>query len=94
MRRLEIIRVRNSGTPRRQLMDEVRRSSAGLAHRVEVRLYRHAGLVTDLGVHLHLDAQATDPAVAELGARLAAALSEHGMVEHTVWLEEQAAEGS
>jgi hypothetical protein len=94
VRRLEIIRVRHSGTPRRELLDQVRRSAAELAHGVEVRLYRHAGLATDLGVHVCLDVEATDPEVTELGARLAAALREHGMVEHTVWVEEQPVKGS
>jgi hypothetical protein len=92
VRRLEIIHVRHSGTPRQELMDEIRSSAAQLAHLAEVRLYRHAVLTTDLGVHIHLDAEASDPRITELGIRLADALREHGMVEHTVWLEDRAGE--
>jgi hypothetical protein len=90
MRRLEIIQIRHGGTAPAELMDEVRRTAKQVAHLAEVRLYRHSVWITDHCVHLHLDTDPNDPQVSEFGMRVAEALREHGMVEHTVWLEEWA----
>jgi hypothetical protein len=90
MRRLEIIHVRHGGTAPAELMDELRRTAKQVADLAEVRLYRHAVWTTDHCVHLRLDTDTNAPQFSELGMRIAEALREHGMVEHTVWLEDWA----
>lgn len=88
MRRLETIHIRHGGTAPAELMEEVRRTAKRVAHLAEVRLYRHAIWSTDHCVHLHVNTNTNDPQCSEFGLRLAEALREYGMVEHTVWLEE------
>lgn len=52
-----------------------------------VRVYRHSRIETDLLVHLHREALEGDDSRSELGSRLASVLREHGLVEHSVWME-------
>jgi hypothetical protein len=70
------------------LIKEIRDS---LAHRypdTTIRLYQHAAVETDLAVHIHIAGTPANPVVTELGARFASGLREYGMVEHTVWIEQ------
>lgn len=55
---------------------------------VEIRIYRHAVLETDLGVHLPWDSEMPEPNGSALGLRLAQALKEFGLVDHSAWVEE------
>lgn len=48
------------------------------------RIFRHATLTTDLAVHVMSE---------EVGVRIAAALREYGMVDHSVWIEEEPCSG-
>ncbi len=86
-RRLEVLHVRLTRPGSAELVEEIRRSAAAQPGLLSLRCYRHASFPTDLAVHLQLDQAASDPQVTELGVRLAAALREYGMVEHTAWLE-------
>ena len=59
----------------------------------KAHIYRHARIAGDLSIHLHLG-PGEGSRLSALGTHLAGALEEHGMVEHTVWLEEpEAPEG-
>ena len=91
MTRPEIIRLRHRGKRPRAPMHDIRRAAGRIAGSAEVRICRHAVGSTDLAIHLHLSASVQDPHLTELGVRLAEALREHGMIEHTVWLEESTA---
>ena len=57
--------------------------------RQTVRLYCSANVDTDLSVHIHTETDARNQHTSDLGIRLAAALRDHGMVQHTVWLADQ-----
>jgi hypothetical protein len=48
------------------------------------RIFRHATLTTDIAVHLMSE---------EVGARIADALREYGLVNHSVWIEEEPCSG-
>ena len=83
MIRLEVIRVRWTGPV--DVLAAIREAVAGLGHRVE--LFCRMGLAADVSVHLRHDNPRGDPDLVELGAHLVAALSEVGLVEHSVWFE-------
>lgn len=92
MNKLEIVHLRLAGGCPLSLIEEVRRSTAAADPLLSVRIYRHASVASDLGVHLHLQGNEGDARPSDLGVRLAEALREHGIVEHTVWIEEQSEE--
>ncbi len=89
MKRLEIIHLRFRMVPGTDLIKDVCKSLKKQEENVIIRVYRHATVSTDLGIHLHLNAVEDDLQVKQLGLRLASALKEFGLVEHTIWVEEQ-----
>jgi hypothetical protein len=52
-----------------------------------VRVYRHSRIETDLLVHLHRDVEENSGGPSELGSRLVSLLRDHGIVEHSVWIQ-------
>ena len=87
MNRLEIIHLRLSGSTPSALVRKIHASIAAKGCRREVRIYRHTTVTTDIAVHLLSGKGGT--CASDLGLLLAEALREHGMVEHTVWIEEK-----
>ena len=87
MNRLEIIHLRLAGNPPEGLVEKIHTSIAAKGCPTEVRIYRHATVTTDIAVHLLSGKGGT--CASDLGLLLAEALREHGMVEHTVWIEEK-----
>lgn len=70
------------------LSDQVSASLRGAAERSGiVTIYRRHGLVNDLAIHIQHAGRSEAAKPTELGLRLAAALREHGLVEHTLWQE-------
>ena len=88
MKRLEIIHLRLAGNRPAALVEQIHTSIAAEECPIEARIYHHATVTTDLAIHL-LSSE-SGACASDLGLRLAAALREHGMVEHTVWIEERA----
>ena len=88
MRQLEIIQVRLTGRSQATLINDIRRSV--LADTTDnIRFYRHATVPTDLSIHIHLETHTDLRQTSDLGVRLAAAMRDYGMVQHTVWIEDQ-----
>ena len=87
MKSLEIIHLRLAGNPPMSLIEQVRSSIAAEGCSVEVKVYRDATVSTDFAIHL-LSGE-VETCASDLGLRIAAALREHGMVDHTIWLEEK-----
>jgi len=85
MKQLEIIQLRLAGNDAAGLVEDIRRSIGAESEKSSVRIYRHATVASDLGIHIHLEADGNGACNSDLGLRLASALREHGMVEHTVW---------
>ena len=85
--RLEIIHLRLTGKRPPGLVTQIQNSIGNQARSVKIRIYDHISVTTDLGVHIHFDTHLSEPRYTELGIRLASALREYGMVEHTIWLE-------
>lgn len=88
MKTLETIRLRLAGDTPETLADDVRRVVGSAPGPMEVRVYRHARIETDLVVHLHRENASGCDRASELGIRLASLLREYGMVDHTIWVDE------
>lgn len=89
MKQLDIIHLRLAGSHRENLIDTIRKSVCVESDQGTVRFYGNAKVSTDLSIHIHLKTRTQEHAHSELGTRLAAALQEFGLVEHTVWIEDK-----
>ena len=87
MKTLEIIHLRQTGEDLQGLLGLVRKSVDLEPDPIEVRIYRHTRLETDLAIHIHGETQQGADGASSLGQRLAWVLREHGMVEHSHWIE-------
>ena len=89
MKWLEIIKLRSAESDE-GLLGEFLRSVAKVSQSglVEMKTYRHAALETDLSVHLHWDSERPEQNGSALGLRLAQALKERGLTDHSIWIEE------
>ncbi len=90
MKWLEIIKLRSAGKDS-GLLEELllsidRLSQSGLA---EMKTYHHAALETDLSVHLLWESGKPEQTGSALGLRLAQGLREFGLIDHSVWIEEE-----
>jgi hypothetical protein len=86
MRVLEIIHLRAAGSSPEALGVEVFCAVRALGPGVEAfACYRKVGLDTDFAIHVRQCRAAGDAGPSELGLRLADALRDHGLVDHTVW---------
>jgi hypothetical protein len=87
MKSLEVVHLRLAGSPPDFVIEQIRTSITANKCPVQVRIYRDAAVPTDFAVHLLSGDDSM--CASELGLRIAAALREHGMVDHTVWIEEK-----
>jgi hypothetical protein len=87
MSTLEIIHLRLASVKQQSLVDIIRKLVGSELDQVEVRIYQHAKLTNDLAVHLEREAAGSDDRTSDVGIRLASLLREHGMVEHSVWVQ-------
>jgi hypothetical protein len=88
MKVLEIIHMQSGAGSIASLSDQIRESLLGADERSRiVAIYRRHGLVNDLAIHIQYIGRSKAAKQSELGLRLAAALREYGIVEHTVWTE-------
>jgi hypothetical protein len=90
MKWLEIIKLRSAGKDS-GLLEELLLSidRLGQTGLVEMKTYHHAALETDLSVHLHWESGRTEKNGSALGLRLAQALKEFGLIDHSIWIEEE-----
>jgi hypothetical protein len=88
MKWLEVIKLR-SAEESPALLEELLQSipqikQSGL---VATKTYRHADLETDLTVHLHWESEFPEKNGSAPGLRLAQALKEFGLIDHSTWIE-------
>ena len=90
MKWLEVIKLRSAGG-NLELPDELLRPLSGSNQRglVEMETFRHAVLETDASIHLHWNSEMPEINGSALGLRLAQALKELGLVDHSVWIGEK-----
>lgn len=84
---LEVIKLRSAGIGSPSLdellMSMVQSAQSKLA---EIKIYRHAFLDTDLSVHLYWNSERPEQNGSAPGLRLAQALKDFGLVDHSVWI--------
>ncbi len=90
MKWLEVIRLRSteesSGLLKKILRSISPIKQPGLAG---VKIYRHASLETDLSIHLQWHSDRPERDGSAPGLHLAHALKEFGLVDHSLWMEEE-----
>jgi hypothetical protein len=85
---LEIVHLRASIETAGSLSDLIEESLRGEGHTgLAITLYRRHGLATDVAVHIHRSEPPGTARGSDLAKRLAHALKEYGLVEHSVWEE-------
>ncbi|NIQ58913.1 MAG: hypothetical protein GWN71_37775 [Gammaproteobacteria bacterium] len=86
IRILEIIHLRLSRSGPGELAELI--GEVVRAGREEgVRVYRHTRIESDLLVQLHRHVEENAGGPSELGSRLVSLLRDHGIVEHSVWIQ-------
>ena len=92
MKWLEIIELRSADN-NRELMKSQLESLINEVNQVakhqKIKVYNHISVETDLRIHLIHDSEKAKVSVSPLGLDLASALKEHGLVNHSVWIEMQ-----
>jgi hypothetical protein len=90
MKWVEIIKLRSSGEasgPLKAFLSAIAQNTQrGL---VETRIYRHAAWKTDWSLHLQWESEKLEKNGSALGLRLSHALKDFGLVDHSVWIEEE-----
>ncbi len=90
MKWLEIIELRSMGNKRavidsqlQSLINEVKQETRQQA----IKVYSNITVATDFSIHLYHDLKEADFSGSPLGQRLASALKEFGLVNHSIWVE-------
>ena len=90
MKWLEIIELRSVGRDRevlepqlQTLMNKVEKETKKQA----IKSYRRVMIDTDFSIHLVHDSKKVENSGSPLGLRLASALREFGLVNHSIWIE-------
>jgi hypothetical protein len=99
MRCVEIITLRSPANLNTQFVDEllkgVRESDPPTdtpKHLVEIRIYHHSVVETDLSIHIYWKSEPGSQNKSPLGLRFSSALRKLGLLNHSVWVETAALE--
>ena len=90
MELLEIIELRTVDSNRELLESQLRKligEAVMDAEKQAIKAYGHAMIDTDFSIHLLHDSKIVEHFGSGLGLRLASALREFGLVNHSVWIE-------
>jgi hypothetical protein len=90
MKWLEVIKLRSAGKSygllEKFLLSMAKVNQSGL---IEIKIYRHAALETDLSVLLHWESERPEQNGSSLGLHLAQALKDFGLIDHSIWIEQE-----
>ncbi len=99
MQGVEIIALRSPGNINRELVDEllkgVDESDAATdtsKHLVEIKIYYHSLVETDLSIHIYWKSEPDSQNKSPLGLRFSYALKPLWLINHSVWVETAARE--
>ena len=95
MRWVEIITLRSPAEVNTQLLDELLQQafkSNTAEHPVEIRMYQHSILETDLTIHIYWETKPQHRRESPLGQQFSYALKGLGLLNHSVWAETGALE--
>jgi len=90
MKWLEIIELRSAGGNNKLLESQMRKLVNEVYERTEkntVKAYCRLMIDTDFSIHLFHDSKKVEKSGSPLGLRLASALREFGLVNHSIWTE-------
>jgi hypothetical protein len=101
MKWVEIITLRSPGNINRGLVDELLKgadeSDAATdtsKQLVDIRVYHHSVVETDLSIHIYWESEARNQDKTPLGLTIFSALKPFGLLNHSVWIERDARETS
>ncbi len=92
MKHLEIIELRTTGKNRDALqvfLASWQKEVSADENMPRVTIYKQAVVETDISIHLQYDAPAKAKEVRFVSERLATALKEFGLVNHSTWVEQE-----
>ena len=95
MRWVEIITLRSPTRIDAQFVDELAKQidkSDTPRHLVEIRVYHHSVVETDLSIHIYWKSEPGSQHKSPLGLRFSSALRNLGLLNHSVWVERTAME--
>jgi len=89
MKWAETIRLRSTGNNRELavalLQDALLHLETKPAYFVDAEIYLHATIATDASLALSFEGPRCPEKISALSQRLAAAISEYGLIEHAIW---------
>jgi len=92
MKWIEIITVRSPNNNHDSFVNDLLKHAAKSDESdnlISMDIYRNAWINTDISVHLHWKSTRTEQQGSTMGLRLARALKEFGLVNHSAWVEER-----
>jgi hypothetical protein len=91
---VEIITLRSPGNINKELVDELLKSvdeydaeTDTPKHLVEIKIYHHSVVETDLSIHIYWESEKESERKSPLGLGFASALKPLGLLNHSVWIE-------
>ena len=97
MKWVEIITLRSPGNINREFVDELLKGVSEsdsptdtLKHLLEIKIYYHSVVETDLSIHIYWESEAGNQHKSPLGLRIFSALRNMGLLNHSVWIERAA----
>lgn len=89
MKWLEIVELRSVGSNQEMLKSKMEALIKEVQKKTEqeVQRFTHASISSDFSIHLFHDSQIVPAAGSALGLHIASSLKEHGLVNHSIWLE-------
>jgi hypothetical protein len=90
MKWLEIIELRSVGSNRELLESQLQKLSNEADREIKgqaIMIYSRVMIDTDFSIHLFHDSKKVESSGSPLGLRLASALKEFGLVNHSIWIE-------
>ena len=92
MKWTEIITLRTSETPVKEVVADILKSvgaNSSMGKPAKLKLFSHATVESDLSSHIQWEATSMDRGKSLLGFELVDMLREFGLVNHSVWIEEE-----
>ncbi len=90
MKWLEIIELRSVDSNKELLESQMQKLIVEMdkeAKKQALRIYIRAMMDTNFSIHLFHDSKKVENSGSQLGLRLASALKEFGLVNHSIWIE-------
>ena len=99
MKWIEIITLRSPSKMNGQFIDELMKgidesdtATDSPRHLVEINIYHHSVVETDLSIHIHWESEKEGRDKSPFGLRLSSVLKPLGLLNHSVWVETAARE--